>query len=66
MKKDSSKCLTPECERKSKARGLCLPCYKVAGRLVVKEETTWEKLEKAGKIAPRKRKLAANWLLGKE
>ena len=50
--KKASKCLNPNCERTSSARGLCRSCYVVAMTAVRHKETTWKKLEATGKCLP--------------
>ena len=60
-------CLNPECKIEARVRGLCDSCYNAAGRLVREEKTSWEKLEKAGKVRPHKTKTKrTEWLLEKE
>lgn len=63
MKK--SKCLKPNCGRESKSRGLCLKDYKAAAKLIKAGETTWEKLEKAGKVAALVRASSKEWFIEK-
>lgn len=44
-------CLTKGCHRRSAAaimRGLCLPCYSIAKKLVESGKTTWEELVSLG------------------
>ena len=59
----AEKCLRPGCEREAKTRELCQSCYQGAHRLVKTGETTWEKLEKAGKARPKKGGELRQWLL---
>ena len=47
------KCLVPNCGHPQRARGLCLPCYKAALRLILEKKTTWQKLITAGKCKDR-------------
>ncbi len=47
---EKAKCLRTDCERPSASRGLCLSCYHSAQRLVKEGRTTWDTLEKAGKV----------------
>ena len=42
-------CLHPGCDALPKARGLCMPHYHVAHRLIRKGKTTWDKLVVARK-----------------
>lgn len=44
-----SKCLTRDCKKDGKLRGLCHPCYLMATRLVREGRVSWEALEVAGK-----------------
>jgi len=48
--KTKPKCLNPNCDNKSKVRGLCAPCYQVAQYAVARKLTSWEKLEKEKKV----------------
>jgi len=48
-------CLYPNCQSKQplgRARGLCNTHYQAAYLLVKKGRTTWEDLEKRGKVKP--------------
>lgn len=65
MKREKAKCLVPKCGRESKSRGLCLKDYKVVAKLVNGKETTWEKLESAGKVSPLQRATSKAWFIGK-
>ena len=56
-------CLFPPCTRGVAVRGLCRNHYHEAYKLVRDGETSWEKLEAAGKAAPRKRHRFRDWLL---
>ena len=42
-------CLFPDCSREVKTRSLCSKHYETAARLVRQQQTTWEKLQAAGK-----------------
>jgi hypothetical protein len=48
-------CLIDGCDREAKQRGLCVPCYHAAQRLVRLGMTTWEELESLRLAAPRVR-----------
>lgn len=50
----TTKCLVPNCNKMAKHRGLCNSHYAYVRLLVVKKETTWQKLEEAKKILPKK------------
>lgn len=41
-------CITKECGKQAKTRGLCSSCYVSANGLVKKNKTTWEELKKMG------------------
>jgi len=43
-------CITPGCDGKFHAKGICKQCYEVAVRLVRDGRTSWQKLEKEGKV----------------
>lgn len=62
-------CKFPDCEKKANARGLCDVHYTHAYLMVKRKKTTWDKLEKAGKVNPKIEKPAKptfkDWLLGK-
>ncbi len=46
------RCRVPHCDRDSVSRGLCRSCYQGAYVLVnIEKVTTWEDLEKRGKVA---------------
>jgi hypothetical protein len=64
-KSEKSKCLVPKCGRDAKSRGLCLKDYKVVAKLVNAKETTWEKLESAGKVSSLRRASSKAWFTGK-
>ena len=50
-------CINPRCKKNAQlSRGLCMNCKSAAGSLVRLGFTSWEKLEKAGKILPKKLK----------
>ncbi len=51
-KEAKSLCLAPSCSHKVTTRGLCAAHYAFAYRLVKEGKTTWEKLEKRGRITP--------------
>jgi len=59
--KNKPTCLYPDCNKVSDARGLCKNHYVTAYTLVQKGKTTWETLEKNGKILPRT--VQRNWFL---
>ena len=67
-KSSSGKCLNPNCGRKPVCRGLCHPCYVAAHHLVKTGQTTWEKLEKTGRVKPTGKRgpkgIVSSWLLG--
>lgn len=57
-------CLRPECERAVRTRGLCHVCYQSASKLVRVKTTSWEKLEKSGKVlAVKNGGSITDWLL---
>lgn len=44
-------CMVPQCERPqalAMKRGLCMPCYSKAKKMVESGKTTWEQLEEMG------------------
>lgn len=43
-------CMTDNCNRPPKWKGLCSPCYSVAKRLVDKGAETWESLAERGLV----------------
>lgn len=43
-------CLVPKCKTESKTRGLCATHYMYAHRLVARGKTSWEQLEREGKV----------------
>lgn len=45
-------CLVPTCDREARSRGLCINDYNKACRLVREGKTSWEKLERQGKVHP--------------
>lgn len=45
-------CITPDCKGEVTARGLCMSCYTVARRQILRGKTTWLELEQAGKAVP--------------
>lgn len=51
------KCLSPNCDKESVCRGLCLICYKSASRLVCKGWFTWEELEELSRTKPKQIKI---------
>jgi|694.fasta_scaffold00471_7 hypothetical protein len=63
------KCLVPGCKNKAFSRGLCRFDYMSAWALVKAGDTTWEELEKAGKVLPKsgnlRRERARDFLLAK-
>jgi hypothetical protein len=62
-------CLFPKCKNSIHSRGLCSAHYHTASRQVANGMTTWEKLERSGKVkvaAKRGRKpKVRNHFLGK-
>lgn len=58
------RCLNPKCHNKAEVRGVCGTCYAKIREMVSKGSTTWEKLEKAGAVLPRKRRpsTAIEWI----
>lgn len=58
-------CLYPGCTSSPITRGLCKIHYQYAYRLVQGGKTTWEQLEKEGKVAPKSKKVEeiTNWFL---
>ena len=63
----TAKCLNPNCIREARARGLCAPCHVLALRLVSSGSTSWDDLERRGRVAPPKRRYTKGtmgWLLG--
>jgi len=58
-------CLYPSCSDPPSTRGLCKLHYQHAYRLVQGGETTWDQLEKDGKIAPSGSRAgeASDWFL---
>lgn len=48
-----SECLYPPCEKEEWTHGLCRSCFMAAQALILKKETTWAKLEQAGKAKQR-------------
>ncbi len=51
----NGKCLYVKCTREAVTRGLCANCYAIALKIVKADRTTFEKLEKAKKILPKKK-----------
>lgn len=43
-------CMTPNCGKKRKWKGICPSCYGQAKRLIDEEKTTWEELEQMGLV----------------
>lgn len=43
-------CITPNCSKKRKWKGICPSCYGQAMRLIDEEKTTWEELEQMGLV----------------
>lgn len=56
------RCKRPGCKNEAAARGLCRSDFTAAWRLVSDAVTTWEELERRGKVDP-KRPSARQWLL---
>lgn len=51
MKIQAEKCLVPQCKKpNATARGLCLVHYNNAAQIVHRKQTTWEELERKGKV----------------
>ncbi len=49
-------CLTPECGKDARWKGLCTACYGSAKQLIDDNETTWDELHELGlAIVPRAR-----------
>ncbi len=49
------KCMYPHCRHpkdRERIRGLCRTCYTLTSRYVRMNITTWQKLERAGKVLP--------------
>lgn len=59
------KCLYPNCRKSVRSRGLCVNHYATTLRLVNRNLTTWEALEKAGKCKPSVRPREHAWFLNK-
>jgi len=57
-----NKCLNPNCQNPSRARGLCRNCYGIAFGLVKRGKTTWRNLERTGKAKPAARSRFSEWL----
>ena len=49
MKKN---CITPNCKKETKTRGLCANCYMAARNVINKGVTSWEFLEKNNLALP--------------
>ena len=45
-------CIVPDCRRASYCRGICHSHYNSATKLIERKQTTWDKLEKSGKVEP--------------
>lgn len=63
MEEKQEKCLNPACEQPGNIRGLCAKCYQTARVLVTRKQTTWEKLEAAGKSKPRWMGSKTKWFM---
>lgn len=50
--KASNRCMTPGCNRKHKARGLCASCHAIALRMVKTKGITWDQLMALGMAKP--------------
>lgn len=48
-------CMTDDCGKEMKSRGLCFSCYKRAEKMVKAGEVTWEQLEELGLCTPPQR-----------
>ena len=48
----ASRCMTPGCNRKHKARGLCASCHAIALRMVKTKGITWDQLMALGMAKP--------------
>lgn len=62
------KCLNPHCARTVRARGLCDICYQTAYMHVRLGKTSWDALQKAGKLLPKKQRASSKsseWLFSK-
>ena len=72
MNEHPQDCLVPGCERSISSRGLCRNHYTYANRCVLKNKTSWEKLEDLGKCLPSKGKVATtdnagnDWIFSEE
>lgn len=58
----SVRCRRPSCKRDAVCRGLCRSCYQAAFTLVTSGVTTWEHLERRGKV-DEPRASAKGWFL---
>lgn len=45
-------CVTPDCKKARRCRGMCINCYNKAYEDVRAGKTTWAELEKQGKALP--------------
>jgi len=60
-------CMIPNCIELIHSRGLCVNCYMTAYRLIRSGQTTWKKLEEAGKVKKGpKNKKAQGWFLAEQ
>lgn len=50
LKPDKIPCMTPNCGKERKWKGVCASCYGQAKRLIDEEKTTWEELEQMGLV----------------
>lgn len=69
METEKNTCLFPNCGGERAGRGLCKNHYNTASRIVRSKKTSWEKLEKAGKSLPHKKRGEGNvsvWFLESE
>lgn len=57
-------CVYPECEKGIASRGLCQKHYANVLRLIHRKITTWEELQKQGKIPKGKPSEVEEWALG--
>lgn len=55
-----SQCITPDCTKPVKTRGLCIHCYATANAKVKKGDATWEYLEEVGLALPSRREKGKN------
>ena len=62
-------CIRPGCSKAQHLRGLCISCYNAIAKAVSRGLTTWDALEKSGRINKtknRKRSIVIKWAFGKD